>query len=176
MIVRRPSRRQWRRQIGRQRRAGYTLTELAVILSVVGLMLAIGLPSFSRYHRSTATRNAFRQLVLDLRLARQKALAEHHNFVAVFDTGPPGWYGVFADRDNDLTKDPSERWLFQRTLASTIGLDAAALTPADSLAFGPAGRLPLAWTGGLVTVAEAGGECARSLRAWPSGSIETLDE
>ena len=82
---------------------------------------------------------------------------------------------VFADQDNDLSKDVSERWLFQRTLAAAIGLDATALTPADSLAFGPAGRLPSAWTGGLVAIADASGDGTRALRAWPSGSIETLD-
>jgi Tfp pilus assembly protein FimT len=81
------------------------------MLAVAGLLLAIGIPSFARYQRSAASRNAFRQVVADLRLARQKALAEHHNFVAVFSTGVPGSYGIFADQDNDLTRDAGERWI-----------------------------------------------------------------
>ena len=163
-----------RRTAGRQRQRGYTLTELAVMLSVAGLLLAIGLPSFSRYQRSTTVRNTYRQLVLDLRLARQRALSEHHHFVAAFDAGPPAWYGVFADEDNDLSKDMAESWLLQRTLNGSVALDASALTPADSLAFGPAGSLPGGWTGGIVAIASAATGDGRILRAWPSGSIETL--
>jgi len=152
---------------------GYTLTELAVMLSVLGVVLAIGIPSFGRYQRSAASRNAFRQVAADLRLARQTALTEHHNVVAVFDAGPPASYGIFADLNGDLARDPGERWIVQRSLDGSIGLDACALTPADSLAFDSSGRLVDGWTGGTVGVGsvEYG---LRSLRAWPSGAIETL--
>ncbi len=152
---------------------GMTLVELAATMAIGGILLALSLPAFSRYQESLAARNAFQQLLLDLRLARQAALAEHNNFVVVFASGPPATYAIVSDADNDLVPDPGERRLVERTLPPGIGVDASGLTPADSLAFAPSGRMPDTWTGGEVRLSQSAAEGEpRVLRAWPTGAVE----
>ena len=64
----------------------------------------------------------------------------------------------------------------QRTLGPSIALDASAMSPPDSLAVTPSGRLPTEWPGGDLTLTQCDGDDdSRTLRAWPSGAIETVD-
>lgn len=150
-----------------------TLIELATSMAIGGILLALSLPMFSRYQESLAARNAFQQLLLDLRLARQAALAEHNNFVVVFASGSPAAYAIVSDADNDLVPDPGERRLVERTLPPGVTLDASGLTPADSLAFAASGRMPDTWTGGEVRLSQAVADAEpRVLRAWPTGAVE----
>ncbi len=151
------------------------MVELATVLVVMGIVLAIGIPAFSKYARSSNVRNTYRQVALDLRLARQRALAERHNVVAVFASGPPATFNVFSDDDNDGTRDAGERWLVQRTLDPTVALDASALAPADTVTFAPSGSLLAGSSGGVVNVSHTGDLHDRTLRIWPSGAVEIVD-
>jgi hypothetical protein len=127
---------------------------------------------FGRYERSLAARNASRGLLLDLRLARQAALAEHLNVLVVFAGGPGATYEAVADEDGDFVAEPGERRVVARTLSPSVTLDASGLVPADSLAFLPSGRLPAAWPGGEIRVGRVGEGGERVVRAWPSGAVE----
>ena len=57
-------------------RGAFTLLELIVVLSIMGLLAAISLPAMKNIRKSNAMVSAGRQLVDDLALARAKAITE----------------------------------------------------------------------------------------------------
>ena len=56
-------------------RRGFSLVELAVVLTISGLILAIGTPGLIRYLNSARVRDSARTLAEEMRLARQKAVS-----------------------------------------------------------------------------------------------------
>jgi type IV fimbrial biogenesis protein FimT len=60
----------------RSRTAGFTLTELLIIVIIAGIILAIAGPRFVRYISYLSARTATSQVVADLSLARTQAVRE----------------------------------------------------------------------------------------------------
>ena len=56
------------------RREGYSLVELAVVLVIAGIILAVGAPPLMRYVNGARVRSAAHVLSDEMRLARQKAV------------------------------------------------------------------------------------------------------
>jgi len=56
-------------------RQGFTLTELALVLALVGIILAVTLPTFTEVLTRTRLDGAIRQMVSDLQEARSGAVA-----------------------------------------------------------------------------------------------------
>jgi len=54
---------------------GFTLIELLVVISIMGLVLAVSVPAYSRFQKQQATEQAGKELVSVLRLAQKKASA-----------------------------------------------------------------------------------------------------
>lgn len=59
-----------------QRRRGFTLIELLVVLAIGSLLVALVPPAFDRLRELSQYRDTVRAIVLDLRQARQQALAQ----------------------------------------------------------------------------------------------------
>ena len=55
-------------------RRGYSLAELAVVVMVAGLILALGTPGLIRYLNAARVRDSAKILAEEMRLARQKAV------------------------------------------------------------------------------------------------------
>ncbi|MDB6109483.1 MAG: hypothetical protein JWR69_1233 [Pedosphaera sp.] len=62
----------------------FTLLELLVVLAIMGLLAAIGLPAIRGMSKSNAMAAADRQMLDDLAYARQRAIAEHTTVYMVF--------------------------------------------------------------------------------------------
>lgn len=58
------------------RRRGFTLTELMVVITIMGLMAAMAGPRMVRWIQTIGQRGAFNQLVSDLALARIQAVRQ----------------------------------------------------------------------------------------------------
>lgn len=58
----------------RRRQSGFSLVELAIVLVVAGIVLAIGGPALHKYMESNRVGDAARQVSSEIRLARQKAV------------------------------------------------------------------------------------------------------
>ena len=54
----------------------FTLTELLIIMGIVGILALIGIPTFKTYQPSLALSGIVRELVTDLRYAEQLAVTE----------------------------------------------------------------------------------------------------
>ena len=64
--------------------AAFTLIELLVVIAIIGLMAAVGLPALKGFGKSNAVTAAQRQMLDDMGLARQRAIAERTDVYVLF--------------------------------------------------------------------------------------------
>jgi Tfp pilus assembly protein FimT len=69
---------------------GFSLTELVVLMAVIGIMTAVAFPYFLSYMRAQETEGAARELVTLLNQARQLAITRNISHSVQVDTTPPG--------------------------------------------------------------------------------------
>ena len=65
---------------------GFTLVEMMVAISILGLILAVGTPSIVRYLRHFQAKDSAQLVSSILRQARAKAIHEKNNYVVFFRT------------------------------------------------------------------------------------------
>jgi Tfp pilus assembly protein FimT len=63
-----------------------TLVEVMVVLGIIGIIVAISVPGFSRYGAQIRLRAATRQIVGLLSLARSLAIGSHEEYAMIVDT------------------------------------------------------------------------------------------
>ena len=87
---------------------GLTLIELLISLTILGLLLAIGVPSFQQQLESNRTRSAADSLLQAIHLTRSKAVSTNRR-ATIRKTGDwgAGWE-IFYDRDFDGIRDADE--------------------------------------------------------------------
>jgi prepilin-type N-terminal cleavage/methylation domain-containing protein len=67
-----------------RRRAAFTLIEMLVVIAIIGILLAIGIPMLKGMNKSNSMTAANRQLLDDINYARQRAIADHTSVYVVF--------------------------------------------------------------------------------------------
>lgn len=70
-----------------RRRAGFSLVELMVTIVVVGVILGFSIPALNRYQTQWQLDQATRTLTSEIKLLRQKAIAESRDRRAWFSPG-----------------------------------------------------------------------------------------
>lgn len=84
--------------------AGYSLTEMLVVLAIIGIMTLIAVPNFMSYYRSSKLRSSMRQVTMDLRSARQHAVAANKMTKVTVQLGSgQRTYQAFDSSDNGTT-------------------------------------------------------------------------
>lgn len=73
----------WGRK-GRSDQGGFSLVELLVVVAIIMIMSAIGLPLIMNYFRQYLIRGATQQVAGEIQAARNKAIARNVNFGVVF--------------------------------------------------------------------------------------------
>jgi len=89
------------------RERGFTITELLIVLGIIGISIAASWPSMQglmQQHRLTGTTN---ELVTHLRLAREKSVAEGNNYIVTFRI-PLNDYQVWDDEGSDAIMGPDD--------------------------------------------------------------------
>lgn len=74
---------------------GFTLVELAITVVVLGILTAIGLPSFTTFLRNTEQRSASESVLHGIQLARAEAVRRNERVRFVID--PNTAWAVYAD-------------------------------------------------------------------------------
>jgi prepilin-type N-terminal cleavage/methylation domain-containing protein len=98
-----------------QAAAAFTLIEMLVVIAIIGVLLAVGIPAFKGFGKSNALAAADRQLLDDLAFARQRALADRTTVYMVFV--PPGNSSLVATFSSDESRQQVTN-LLQRQFAT----------------------------------------------------------
>lgn len=147
---------------------GVTLLELLLVLGVLGVLLALGLPLLSP--NRLALDQAARSLAAQVTRARLEAL-RRNDFVGIqFLIGGAGGYVVFVDQNRNGTYDTTE------TTIQTVNFGQGdwaqvrltALTGPAALVFDPRG-IPQDFTGGTVTLSNRAGTYTKGVSLSPQG-------
>jgi prepilin-type N-terminal cleavage/methylation domain-containing protein len=136
--------------------AGYTLTELLLVVTVIGITLAGTVPAISAYSRTRGFENSADILVGQFDLARNRAIAETNPYRVLFNVPEDGTYQVHDDDDGDGTVDTGEavHGPFRLPEGSSFHVLGAATN--DVLTFQPSGMLQ-AGQGGTIGLTCANG-------------------
>jgi len=124
------------------------LVEVAVVLSITGIILAVAIPSFHALQMATELRAATTDLLGHLHLARSEAMSRKarvvvcksndREFCVGTGTWEQGWI-VFHDRNNNATREPAEA-LLQAQAALGTGLRLLSTSSvAKYVSYGPTG-------------------------------------
>lgn len=87
-------------------REGFSLVELAVVLVVAGIILAMGVPSILKHMHSQSVRDSARMLSDEMRMARQKAVSNGTRNYVYTQWGAGAdqyWTGVQTQNPNSGT-------------------------------------------------------------------------
>ncbi len=107
----------WRVRIGH--RTGFTLLETLIVISLLGIALAIALPSYARYASTQRARMVAHLLASDLGVAQQEAIARRADVTVTFsseDAACPGkaaasyWLGNAATVIKRVCFPPDVVW------------------------------------------------------------------
>lgn len=67
------------------RNKGWTLTELIIVIAIMGIVIGISLPSFRNYMAKTKLDSAKNEIISTLYLARSNALSEQKDYQVIFE-------------------------------------------------------------------------------------------
>lgn len=126
-----------------ERQAGFTLTELMVVIAIVAILAALAVPSFQQSIRSNRVATATNEMLASLSLARSEAIRNKAgggvcpsaNGTACGGDWSDGWL-VWADTNGNGTLDAGETVLRYRHGTSELTVTSDDTT----VAFDPRGR------------------------------------
>ena len=116
------------------RRNGYSLTELLIVVAIIGLMAAVTLPNFQKMRGRIALRSAAGELRSIFHLTRMRAIASNRNTGLKFVMLAGQWhFATYEDgdrdgvRNDDISKGIDKliappRMVFSQSRLVTIGL------------------------------------------------------
>jgi type IV fimbrial biogenesis protein FimT len=109
-------------QAARMRARGFSLTELMVTISVMGLLLAVSSPALSRFAANWRLNAAASQMAMNLRAARSTAVNKNIDVVFMFDQDA-GEYHFLEDTNGNGVADGGERETSVQTLPTGVVID-----------------------------------------------------
>jgi len=83
---------------------GVTLVELIIIIAIIGILAALGIPEINRFAADSKVRSCATDLIQNMKVARAMAIKENREYLIVFDTANQRYMiGFDGDGDNNLT-------------------------------------------------------------------------
>jgi type IV fimbrial biogenesis protein FimT len=87
---------------------GFTLIELLIVVAIISMTMAIGLPSFQSIIANTRLTSAANAMVSALQVARFEAIKQHKPVVVTKKTNWNNGWIVFVDTNRNNTQDTAE--------------------------------------------------------------------
>ena len=132
------------------RSRGFTLIELMIVMVIVAILVAVGVPSWRSFSAPSRRTRRARRCSRRSRLARQTAVTTHRPVYIQFGSPPSTTdittFKVHLDTDSDGVVDSGERNKTY-TLPKNTRLSVVALTPTDTIPFIASGGLKTNSTG-----------------------------
>lgn len=157
--------------VRQDRRRGFTLLELLVVLAIAGLLIAAVPPMVAAVIPGTELKTAARTLKIELRSARAEAIGSGHTVDVMFSTGDAAGYAIAGRSPQSLPQGISLRFESASVSNTSSALPAPAGQAARPLRFYPDGSsngavvslrrgdngydLAIGWLLGDVTLSEA---------------------
>jgi len=116
--------------------AGFTVLELATVLTIALIMGAVAFPQINRYWQSYKLDAATQTLTSNLELARYSAISKNFNAVVAFHA-TTGEYEIFEDKNGNGSKDSGEALIGSYSLPGQIQFKASGLLGPPSNPSGP---------------------------------------
>jgi prepilin-type N-terminal cleavage/methylation domain-containing protein len=124
-------------QPARRDARGFTLTELMIVITIMGAMLAVSSPALSRFAANWRLNGATARMAMVMRAARSTAVSKNIDCVFVFDKDA-GQYYFIEDTDGDGTADAGERTSTAQDLPRGVIIDSFSV-PQASVTFNAQG-------------------------------------
>jgi prepilin-type N-terminal cleavage/methylation domain-containing protein len=80
---------------------GFSLVELVIIMSIIGILAVIGIPSYSNFASKSNVKRAVNDLLQNARLASTLAIRDNQNYVIAFELSGANTYSIGFDTDGD---------------------------------------------------------------------------
>ena len=90
------------------RQTGFTLMEVIIVFALIGIVAAIGIPSFMSMLPGMRLNGAARMVMGDLMAARMNAVKQNNEFKVFFNSPAPNQYQILDDDNNNGTADTGE--------------------------------------------------------------------
>jgi len=132
-------------------RKGFTLTEVVVTLSILGIMTAISIPSYISWLPRHRLQTSARQIYDDMQLAKIRAVKDNTVAVAIFNPAT-NKYTIFLDASVPLNwaLDGGETVIRQgASLEKGVSITDTTL-PANKTGFNNRGMLPVGAAAGVI--------------------------
>lgn len=138
--------------------SGFSLVELAIVVALATILIAIGMPNYGNYRKSLLKWQVREQLLQDLRGARQIAITQHSRVTVVFGDGVNTTdltsYSIQVDENADGVAESRSL----RKLPKGSTLTRVQLAPQDSLTFETSGILQSGSGGGQLVFTTKNGQ------------------
>lgn len=108
------------------KKAGFTLTELMVTISIIGILAVVSLPAYTHFLHNWQLNGEADQLAGVMRAARAAAIMKNINAVFSFDMDANTFF-YFEDNDRDGSRDNSEYRSATFTLPPSVEISAHTL-------------------------------------------------
>ena len=86
---------------------GFTLLELLIVIAFVAIIMAIGIPNFSKWKEKYEINGQAQKVYFDMMLARSTSVKNNNNVSVTFDANK-NLYKVHDDTNNDSVEDQGE--------------------------------------------------------------------
>jgi prepilin-type N-terminal cleavage/methylation domain-containing protein len=105
-----------------RKKAGFTLTEIVIVIAVLGLLAAVGVPSYLRYVPKYRLRSAARDLYSNLNLAKMAAIKTNQKSRVNYRVNPDQ-YTVSLLKKTVILKDYGSGVKFEGPNKKTFAVD-----------------------------------------------------
>lgn len=125
-------------RMSKRKKSGFSLVELMVVISLLGLFIVVSIPAFGRFQRTWKLVGEAELMATTMRAARSAAINKNIEVVFRFDATNQEYF-YFEDENGDGTRNAGEYQSATHAMQSGIAINGHTL-PAAKITFEPRGN------------------------------------